>query len=214
MSHLTPVRRDHVRRRRQPRPPPELGHHFPARVAIFGSARILRISQHVVLIATECNRFAQAPGTIRIQRDAGFGETLCQRGHSLNFGLAAENTTLELEVIEPVQLLRGFRQTDHGFGRQRFFVPQPEPVIGSLGLAAIRKVGFRPIAHIKQIAESLHLFPLLALAEERRHGHLQMLAEQIQQRSFERSHSVDSRPKIERLVASAPGIAIRELAAH
>jgi len=53
-------------------------------------------------------------------------------------------------------------------------------------------------SHIEEIPERLDGRPLLAIAEQRRHRHAEELADEVEQRGFERGHRVDRGAKVER----------------
>jgi hypothetical protein len=52
-------------------------------------------------------------------------------------------------------------------------------------LARVGQVGLRAVADVEQVAEHLHRVALLAFAEQRRHRHAQVLAEQVEQRRLD-----------------------------
>ena len=73
MRHLPPVGGDHVRRGRQAGGASELRHDLAAGVAVLRPAGILGIGEHMALAAAECDRFAQRPGAIRVERHPRLG---------------------------------------------------------------------------------------------------------------------------------------------
>jgi hypothetical protein len=93
-------------------------------------------------------------------------------------------------------------------------VAQAQPVIVFVGADPIRQVGSVAISDEEQVAQRLDLAALLAVAQQCRDRHPDKLAEQIEQRRFQRRDCVDSDAEIERLLAAPAGIAVRERAAH
>jgi hypothetical protein len=59
------------------------------------------------------------------------------------------------------------------------------------------------VADEEQVAEHLDRVALLAFAEQRRDRHAEVLAEQVEQRRFDRGHGVDRRAQVEGLQAAA-----------
>ena len=90
---------------------------------------------------------------------------------------------------------------------------QAQPVVLRIGLAGVRQVGLRAVADEEQVAQHLHRVALLALAEQRRHRHAEMLALQIEQRRFDRRHGVDGGAQIEGLQTATAGVAVCETGA-
>ena len=112
---------------------------------------------------------------------------------------ARQHAALQLEVAESIPRLRRLGQPQHGVRRQRFLMPQPQPRVVRLRLAAIRQVGLRPIADKEQIAQHIDARPLLPFPQQRRHRQPEKLPQQIEQRRFNRRHRMDGGAQIERL---------------
>ena len=125
-----------------------------------------------------------------------------------------QHAALQFEIGEAVVIVGGFGQPHDSFRRHRFLMPQSEPVDLLVFARGIGEVGLVAVADVEEIAERLDAGALLAFAEQRRDGKVQMLAEQIEQRRFDRGHRVDRDAEIEGLLAAATGIAIGEFAAH
>lgn len=214
MPHLAPVGSDHVGGGRQASGAAEFGHHLAARVAALCAARVFGIGQHIVLVAAQADGLGQRPRTVRVQRDARLGKGFGQRGGDDHFVIAAQHAALELEILEAVAGIRGLGQTHHGFGRERLFVAQAGPVVGGVAAIGVVQVGALAVAHEEQVAKHRHLGALLPLPQQRRHGHAQVLAEQIEQRAFQRRHRMHGGAQVKRLQPTATGITIGKLAAH
>ncbi len=73
----------------------------------------------------------------------------------------------------------------------------------------IRQVGFAAIADIEEVAQHRHFIALLTWPQQLRHRHAQRLAEQVEQRRFQRGHRVDA--QLECPGALAEGVEIRRL---
>ena len=87
---------------------------------------------------------------------------------------------------------------------------QAQPVIAGRGRLDVRQVGLAPVADIEEIPQHRHLAALDAIAEQRRDRHLEILAEQVEQRGFERGHRMHGGAQVEGLFPAAAGIAICE----
>ena len=142
------------------------------------------------------------------------GKRSCERGDGLDLGFTGEHATLELEVVEAVALARRLGQPDDRSRRHRFLVADAEPVVVGARILDIRQFGPAPVADEEQVAQHLDRVALLAFAEQCRHRHVEVLAEQIEQRRFDGRHRVDRRPQIEGLQAAPAGIAIGKALAH
>ncbi|KPY63971.1 hypothetical protein ALO94_201211 [Pseudomonas syringae pv. spinaceae] len=156
-----------------------------------------------MLIAAQTDGFLERPGAVGVQRDACLGKALGQCGYGFDLLVAAQHPALEFEVLKAVTLLRGFGQTHHCFWGQRFFMAEAEPVVVSLGFAAIGQVGLALIADIKQVAEHLDLIALLTFTEQGGNRHVQVLTEQIKQRGLQCGDCVNGDAQVEGLQASA-----------
>ena len=75
--------------------------------------------------------------------------------------------------------------------------------------ALIRQISFTPIANVKQVAPHRDLIALLTRPQQLGHLHAEALAEQVEQRRFQRRHRID--PQLKRPGAVAEGIEIRRL---
>src|SRR5436190_18060408 len=122
MRELLPIRRDHVRSSRQARGAPEFCHHFAPGVAVFGTARILGISEHAVFVTTETDGFRERPSPIGIESDPRRRKAFVQSDDRLHLGLAREDTALELEIIETVAASRRIREEQDRLWSQRIVV--------------------------------------------------------------------------------------------
>jgi hypothetical protein len=95
-------------------------------------------------------------------------------------------------------------------------VPEAQPVIGSrrfVGRRAVSQVGSGAVPDEEQVSQRLHPAALLAVAEQGRDGHAEILAEQVQQRGFHRGDGMHGDPQVEGLGTAATGVAAGELAA-
>ena len=133
-----------------------------------------------------------------------------QRGHGLHLLRAGENAALQLEIVEAVARLRGFGEAHDGLGRQRLFVAQTQPVVLGVGSTEVGQIGLLAVSDIEQIAEHQNLLALLALAEQRGDGHVEELAQQIEQSGFDGGDGMDGDAQVEGLRAASAGIAVGE----
>ena len=96
-------------------------------------------------------------------------------------------------------------------------MPDLQPVVGVGGLVGRRligEVGLGAVADEEQVAQRLHTRALLTVAEQRRDRHLEVLAEQVEQRRLDGGHRVHGDAQVEGLGAAATGVAVGEGAAH
>src|SRR5437764_14904210 len=106
MRKLPPIRRDHVGGSRQARGAAEFCHPFTPGVAVFGTARILGISEHAVFATTKTDGFRERPSPIGIEGDPRGRKAFVQSDDRLHLGLAREDAALELEIVETVAASR------------------------------------------------------------------------------------------------------------
>ena len=88
-----------------------------------------------------------------------------------------------------------------------------QPLVGVGGLVGggpVGQVGPGAVADEEQVAERLHAVALLAVAEQCRDRHVEMLAEQVEQRRLDGGHRVHGDPQVEGLRAAAAGVAVGE----
>ena len=83
-----------------------------------------------------------------------------------------------------------------------------------VGRRPVRQIGLGAVADEEQVAERLHPVALLAVAEQRRHRHVEVLAEQIEQGGLDGGHRVHRDAQVERLRPASAGVAVAERAAH
>ena len=131
VAQLAPVGADHVRRRRKPGGPLELGHHLATGEAALGPDGILGVGEHVGQFAARLHRIVEQPAAVGVQRDAGVGEAVGERDDRLGLVGGGQHAALELEVGEAVPRLGRLGEPDDGLGRQRLLVADAQPVVGS-----------------------------------------------------------------------------------
>ena len=217
VHELALVGGDHVGRRRQAGGAAELGHHLAAGEAVFGPARVFGVGQHVVTAAQQPGRFGQRPAAVRVERDARRGKPFVEGDGGFELVVAAQHAAFELEVGEAVARLGRFGQAHHGGRVERCLVAQPKPVVTGAGTArgvAIRQAGGASVADVEQIAEHGNRLALLAVAKQRRDGHAEVLAEQVEQGALEPGHGVDRGPQVEGLLPATADIAVGEAPLH
>ena len=78
---------------------------------------------------------------------------------------------------------------------------QAVPGAVGVGLGVVGQVGLLPVAHVEQIAQEAHPVPLDAVAQQGGHGHLQILAQQVQQGGLHGGDHVDAGAQVEGLLA-------------
>ncbi len=142
-----------------------------------------------------------------------WGKRPLDRGDGLDLLLAGQHAALELEVVEAVGLVGGLGEAGDGLRRQGLLVPQAEPAVAGLRLP-VGEVGAAAVADVEQVAQHLHGVPLLALAQQRGHRHVEVLAEKVEEGGFHRRHRVDGDSQVEGLEAAPAGIPVREAAPH
>ena len=91
---------------------------------------------------------------------------------------------------------------------------QAIPVAFVIRLALIRQRRGFTVADEEQVAEHFHFAALLAIAQQRRHVHAQMLAQQVKHRRFDPGHYVNCGTQIEGLQTASTGVAVGESIAH
>ncbi|MNT04376.1 hypothetical protein D3C72_1389520 [compost metagenome] len=165
-------------------------------------------------VAAQADGVGQQPAAVGVERDARLRKARVQRADRLDLFLAAQHAALELEVGETVARVRGLGQAHDGLGRHGLFVAQAEPVVVGARVGLVRQVGLRAVAHVEEVAEHLHRIALLAFAEQRGHGHAQVLAQQVEQRGFGGGHGVDGHAQVEGLQAAPAAVARGKGAAH
>ncbi len=132
------------------------------------------------------------------------GKRSCSARDGLDLVLAAQHAALELEVVEAVALVRRLGQAHDGLGRHA-------PPRGAGATSRRRRPGrcaygrsvLRAVADVEQVAEHLDRVALLAFAEQRRDRHVEVLAEQVEQRRLDRRDGVDGDAQVEGLQAAA-----------
>lgn len=129
------------------------------------------------------------------------GEGLLQSLYGLELLPALQHTAFELEVLKAVLVIGGLGQSHDGVGGESLLMAQPVPSAVCVRLGVVGQVGFFPVAHIEQIAQEPHPIPLDAVAQQGCHGHLQILAQQIQQGGLHGGDHVDSGAQIKGLLA-------------
>ena len=211
MAHFTPVGGDHIGGDRQPGGTTELGHHLPAGETLLGTARIFGISQDILQPFAQRDGLIQQPGAVRVDGDARLRKTLFQRPRGVDLLLAGQYAALQLKVFETVAILGGFRQTHYRLAAQRLLVAQAVPFVIARRMVQITKVGFLPIADIEQVAQHGDGITLLTRAQQLADRHIKHLAEQVEQRRFQRRHRVNL--QFEGPRPFAEGVEIRRLIA-
>ena len=78
---------------------------------------------------------------------------------------------------------------------------QAVPGAVGVGLGVVGQVGLLPVAHVEQIAQEAHPVPLDAVAQQGGHGHLQILAQQVQQGGLHGGDHVDAGAQVEGLLS-------------
>ena len=214
MAHLTPVGRDHIGRRRQTGGAAELRHHFTTGEALLSAAWIFRIGQRSLQIFTNLDRFIQRPRAVRIQSYARLREALRQRDDRFRLLFPGQHAAFQFKVVKAIFLIRRFRQAHHRIRGHRFIMTQAIPVAFVIGLALIRQRRGFTVADEEQVAEHFHFAALLAIAQQRRHVHAQMLAQQVKHRRFDPGHYVNCGTQIEGLQTAPTGVAVGESIAH
>ena len=222
VAELAPVGGHHVGRRRQSGGAAELGHHLAARETVFCAAGVFGIGHDAAQIAHQPDCVLEQPAAVRVQRHAGLRESLVQRVDCRDLFFGAQRAALQLEVIEAVALESGFGQAHHRRWRHRRFVAKTEPVAVAVicdaeragDIAHIGQVGLAFVADEEQVAQHLDRVALLPLAQQRRHWHAQVLAQQVEQGRFDRCDRMDGGAQIEGLLPASARVAVGEAALH
>ena len=165
-------------------------------------------------VARDADRVLQQPAAVGVQRYAGFREALVQRTDGLDFFLATQHAAFELEIGKTIALVSGLCQAHDALGIHGLFVAQAEPVVVGTGLGAVGQVGLFAVAHVEQVTQHLHGFALHTLAQQRGHGHVEVLAQQVEKGRLHRCHGVDGDAQVEGLQPAPARIAVGELGAH
>ncbi|MNF78565.1 hypothetical protein D3C84_607530 [compost metagenome] len=165
-------------------------------------------------IAAQLDGFGQGPAAIGVEGHPRLREALGQGADRLDFLAAAEHAALELEVVEAITRMGRLGLANDGLGAQRFLVAHAEPGVVGIGFVAIAQVGLLAVADKEQVTEHLHRVALLAFAEQGRHRHAEVLAEQVEQRRLQGGDRMDGDAQVEGLQAAAAGVAVGEGLAH
>lgn len=91
-------------------------------------------------------------------------------------------------------------QGHHGIGGQCLLVAQPVPVAAAVRLGAIGKIGLVPLTHIEKATQETHLAALDPVPQQGGGRHLEILAQQIQQRRFVGGDYVDTGTEVKGLL--------------
>ena len=180
---LPPIGGDHVGSHLELGGVFEFPHDLAAAEASLGTAGVLHIGDDAVHVAAEGDGFLEAPRAVRIDVDPGVGEPLLDGLDGLHFLLAPQHAALELKVLHAVFFGHGLSLLHDVLRGQHLLAAQAEPGIGAVAFVDILHIPRGHLAlvgHIEEIAQHLHLGPLLAFAQELAHGHLQVLAQQVQ----------------------------------
>ena len=214
VGELPPVGGNHVGGRGQAGGAAELGHHLAAAEPFFCTAGVFGIGHHAAHFLAQANGVFEQPAAVGVERDAGLGEALVQRHHGFHFLIAAQHAALELEIVEAIALARCLGQAHDGLCRHGLFVAQAEPVVAGARVGGVRQVGLFAVANVEEVAQHLHGIALLAFAQQCGHGHIQVLAQQVEQGRFHRRHGMDGRAQVKGLQAPATGIPVSKLLLH
>ena len=87
-------------------------------------------------------------------------------------------------------------------GGEGGFVAQSKPVVAGPCVIGIGEIGLAAVADVEKITECLDGMALNSFAQQGRDGKVEMLAEQIQQRRFNRRDGVNRDAQIEGLLAA------------
>ena len=93
-------------------------------------------------------------------------------------------------------------------------MPQPQPLVASARTFQVRQRGLLPVADVEEITEHRHRGALLTVPEERGDRHAEELAQQIEERAFQRRGRVDGRSLIEGLRAATCAVPVGEALAN
>ena len=192
MAHLPPVGVDHVGGGGHHGGLAELGHDLPAGEAVLGAAGVLHVGQHRLEQGSHLQRLLQTPGPVGVQVHPGIGEGLLDGGHGFGLVEGGEHAALELEVLKAVLVVGGSGQSHDGLRGQSLLVAETIPVTVGVGLFLILQIGLFPVAYVEEIAEEAHPMALDTVAHERGGGHVQILAQQVQQGGLHGGYHVDA----------------------
>ena len=201
VAHLPPVGVNHVGGGGHAALLAELRHNFAAGEAAFGAAGVLTVGQNLLQLRGKGQRVLQQPAAVGVQGDAGLGEGLLQSLDGLQLLPALQHAALELEVLKAVLFIGGPGQRHNGVGGQRLLVAQAVPGAVGVGLGVVGQIGLFAVAHVEQIAQKANPVPLDAVAQQGGHGHLQILAQQVQQGSLHRGDHVHAGAQVKGLLA-------------
>ena len=186
---LPPIGGDHVGRNLKLRSILEFSHDFTSRETRLRATGILDIGDNIMHSLAQFHSFAEAPCAIGVDVYPCRRESFFQCPQSLHFFLTGENATLQFEIVKAIFLLQCLCLLYDSLGSQDFLTPQAEPRVRADPFVQILHLSRRHfvfIRNIKQIAQHLHLFALLAFTQQLTHGNAQILSQQIQHRTFNR----------------------------
>ena len=202
VAHLAPVSVDHVGGGGHHGGLAEFGHHLTAGEAVLRAAGVLAVGQHLLQLGGDLQRLGQAPAAVGVQIHTGVGEGLLDGLHRLQLLLGLQHAALELEVLKAVFLVGGLGQSNNGLGGHGLLMAQAVPLAVGIRLGSVGQVGLLAVAHIEQVAQETHPLPLDAIAHQRGGGHIQILAQQVQQRGLNGGDHMHAGAQIEGLLAA------------
>ena len=208
MRHFPPVGGNHVGGGAQAGGPAEFGQHLAARKHALGATGVFGVGQVLAVVAAQAHGVFQQPAAVGVQGDAGVGKALVQGHHGLHFLLTAQHAAFEFEVLETIARVSRFSQPHDATRIHGRLVAQAQPVVTGVGLAVVGQVGALAVGHIKQVAQHRDLAALLALAQQGRHGHVQVLSQQVQQRAFHGGDGMDGHAQVKGLQATATTVLV------
>lgn len=86
----------------------------------------------------------------------------------------------------------------------------PVPVHAGVGFADVLQVRAVGVTEVEQVAEDPYGVTLLPVAEQSRHGYVQVLPEEVEQRRLDGRDGVDGGPQVEGLGAASAGVPVGE----
>ena len=199
VEHLPPVGVNHVRCCRHHRGFPELGHDLTTAESSLCAYRVFTVSEAFLQLRGNLQCFLEAPATIRVKVNAGIRERLFDGLYCFEFFFRRQYSTLELEVLKSVLLVRCFCECNDLLRRECFLVAKSVPVAGRIGFFLVREVCLLPVANVEQVAEESHTLPLYSVAHQCRRRNIEEFTHEVKQRCFNRRNHMNARPQIERL---------------
>ena len=181
----------------------------PAREPALGADRVLGVGEDVaqILDSSTASASSQPPFGSRVTRASGKrAARACTAATSCSPG---STPPLSLKSVNPYRAWAASASATTASGVMACSRRScSQSSAGSLSARYGRSVA--AVADVEEVAQHRHAVALLPVAEQLRDRHPEVLAEQVEQRRFQRGDRVDRGPQVEGLQPAAAGVAVGE----